>query len=351
VQEVSVNGHLVDSIDYQADTVHPMNSLLRSPERSYGFEPRHQFNTLQKIKTMEYTLGIIGFGEVGGIFGRGLLAKPGIANVAAWDLRFADPVIGAAARQAVEDSGIHVADSLQALCARSTLVISAVTASNTLRVAEDAAPCIQAGALFLDLNSASPGTKQRAAAAVEAHGGHYIEAGVMTSVPPYGIRVPMLLGGARAADLAEQLVNWGMDARAVSEKLGVASAIKMSRSIMIKGLEALVIESYTNARAYGVEDFVLPTLQETFPQIDWARQGAYFFSRVVQHGKRRAEEMFEAANTVEEAGIPPMMGNAIAQKQDWVAQLAREGVFEGIDAQAPWQEYADRLVARFGNKS
>ena len=297
---------------------------------------------------MEHTLGIIGFGEVGGIFGRSLLGQPGVAGVVAWDAKFADPQTGAAARQAAQDAGIRVADGMQALCAQATLLISAVTASNTLGVAEEAAPHVQPGALFLDLNSASPGTKQRAAAAVEARGGRYVEAGVMTSVPPYGIRVPMLLGGAQAADLAQVLVGWGMDAKAVSEKLGVASAIKMSRSIMIKGLEALVIESYTNARAYGVEDFVLPTLQETFPQIDWSRQGAYFFSRVVQHGKRRAEEMFEAANTVEEAGIPPLMGTAIAQKQDWVARMAREGVFEGIDAKAPWQDYADRIIAKAG---
>src|SRR5690606_12506075 len=118
----------------------------------------------------------------------------------------------------------------------------------------EAARHVRAGTVFLDLNSASPGTKQRAAAALEAAGAQYVEAGVMTSVPPYGIRVPMLLGGPAAAALAETLSAWGMDARAVSDRLGVASAIKMSRSVMIKGLEALVIEAYTNARAYGVED-------------------------------------------------------------------------------------------------
>jgi len=157
--------------------------------------------------------------------------------------------------------------------------------------------------------------------------------------------VPMLLGGAQAEALAATLAGWGMDARAVSEKLGVASAIKMSRSIMIKGLEALVIESYATARHYGVEDHVLPTLAETFPQIDWERQGAYFFSRVVQHGKRRAEEMREAAQTVQEAGFEPLMAEATADKQAWVSQLARAGVFEGIDPRhATWQDYADRLL-------
>ena len=179
---------------------------------------------------------------------------------------------------------------------------------------------------------------------LEAAGVAYVEAGVMTSVPPYGIHVPMLLGGARAASLAQTLAGWGMDARVVSEQLGVASAIKMSRSIMIKGLEALVIESYTTARRYGVEAQVLPTLKETFPQIDWDRQGAYFFSRVVQHGKRRAEEMREAAATVQEAGFAPFMAAATAQKQDWVAQLARDGVFDGIEAGARWEDYADRLI-------
>jgi len=164
-------------------------------------------------------------------------------------------------------------------------------------------------------------------------------------VPPYGIKVPMLLGGPYAMELATLLQSWDMDAKAVSDSFGVASAIKMCRSVMIKGLEALVIESYTTARAYGVEDHVLPTLQETFPSIDWQKQGAYFFSRVVQHGKRRAEEMREAANTVREAGFEPLMSRAIADKQQWVADCAREGVFAGIEKGATWQNYADRLLA------
>ena len=141
------------------------------------------------------------------------------------------------------------------------------------------------------------------------------------------------------------LTDWGMDAKVVSERLGVASAIKMCRSVMIKGLEALVIESYTTARAYGVEDHVLPTLAETFPSIDWPKQGAYFFSRVVQHGQRRAEEMREAANTVREAGFEPLMAAAIADKQQWVADQARAGVFAGLAKDARWQDYADRLIA------
>jgi 3-hydroxyisobutyrate dehydrogenase-like beta-hydroxyacid dehydrogenase len=124
----------------------------------------------------------------------------------------------------------------------------------------------------------------------------------------------------------------------------VASAIKMCRSVMIKGLEALVIESYTTARAYGVEDHVLPTMAETFPSIDWQQTGAYFFSRVVQHGQRRAEEMREAANTVKEAGFEPIMATAIADKQQWVASQAKAGMFDRVEKGARWQDYADKLL-------
>ena len=300
---------------------------------------------------MGITLGIVGYGEVGGIFGRGLRAREGIDAIRVWDLKFADPTYGAAARAAAEADGMQVAGGMRDLCTHADLVISAVTASSTLAVAQEAARHARAGMKFLDLNSASPGTKQQAAAALEAAGAAYVEAGVMTSVPPHGIRVPMLLGGPHAEALAEQLRDWGMEARAVSERLGVASAIKMSRSIMIKGLEALVIESYATARRYGVEAHVLPTLQETFPQIDWERQGTYFFSRVVRHGQRRAEEMRESALTVREAGFEPIMAAAIADKQEGVARLAQAGLFEGLDERAKWQDYADRLIGHAADQA
>ena len=287
-------------------------------------------------------IGVIGYGEVGRIFSAGL--KDHVASTRVWDLKFEVPEHRDEALAHASAAGVMAGGSLAEVCTQADILISAVTASNTLAVAQAAAPHIRPGTVFLDLNSASPGTKQQAAALINAAGSHYVEAGVMTSVPPYGIRVPMLLGGARAADLSAVLQAWGMDAKAVSADVGVASAIKMCRSVMIKGLEALVIESYTTARAYGVEDHVLPTLAETFPSIDWAQTGAYFFSRVVQHGQRRAEEMREAANTVREAGFEPYMAAAIADKQQWVADQARAGVFDGVGKGASWQAFADRLL-------
>jgi len=287
-------------------------------------------------------IGMLGYGEVGKTFAKGLL--PSVDGVDAWDLKFDQPAARDHERADAALAGVRAGASMRDVCAGADLLMSAVTASNTLAVAREAAAHIKPGSYFLDLNSASPGTKKQAAELIDGAGGHYVEAGVMTSVPPYGIRVPMLLGGRQAGVLAEQLMAWGMDAKAVSDQLGVASAIKMCRSVMIKGLEALVIESYATARAYGVEDHVIPTLQETFPGIDWQQTGGYFFSRVVQHGQRRAEEMREAANTVAEAGFEPFMARAIADKQQWMADQARDALFQGVAKDARWQEYADRLI-------
>ena len=288
------------------------------------------------------SVGLIGYGEVGRIFAAALL--PQVASVSAWDLKFSD----ADARTQAQGEGVHPAGNLADLCQRSPLVISAVTASSTLAVAHEAAGHLSAGAFFLDLNSASPGTKQQAAALIDAAGGRYVEAGVMTSVPPHGIRVPMLVGGPHAAALLPLLNALGMRATLASERLGVASATKMCRSVMIKGLEALVIESYAAARAHGVEDAMIATLQETFPGLDWTEQGSYFFSRVAQHGKRRAEEMREVANTVREAGFEPFMAAAIADKHDWMAEQARAGVFQDLPAQPDWQHFADALLKARG---
>lgn len=169
-------------------------------------------------------IGLIGYGQAGKIFSAGLKSQPGVCSMRVWDLKLASAATQQAELAHAATAGVAAQPSMRALCEGSDLLISAVTASSTLAVAQEAALFIRPSAVFLDLNSASPGTKRQCAALIEAAGAHYIEAGVMTSVPPYGVKVPMLLGGARAAELAALLTGWGMDAKAVSEQLGVASA-------------------------------------------------------------------------------------------------------------------------------
>jgi 3-hydroxyisobutyrate dehydrogenase-like beta-hydroxyacid dehydrogenase len=288
-------------------------------------------------------LGLIGFGEVGTIFAKEFAASPYFSSIVAWDIKLLGQ-LSLPMQQSMQQLSVTPCVNAAQLAETSDLIFSAVTAANTLAVAKEVAPHLKPGQLFLDLNSASPATKQQAAKLVQAHQGDYIEAGVMTSIPPYGKKVPMLLGGPKSASLSIFLNQLGMDTKSISTDIGVASAIKMCRSVMIKGLEALVIESYTTARSYGVEDYVLPSLVETFPSIDWGKQGAYFFSRVAQHGQRRAEEMRESANTVSDTGFAPLMAEAIAKKHQFIADQAAAGTFAGLSKESSWQAYADALI-------
>ena len=295
----------------------------------------------------QWHVGLVGYGEVGRILAEDL-RKDGV-RVLAYDIK----LDGAQARPLQEHAagiGVTLASSHADLAARADFIVSAVTASQAVSVARACAGSVRKDAWFLDFNSASPGAKQRAAAVIDGAGGRYVEGAVMTSVPPYRIKVPLLLGGAGARELTPLLVDLGFNAKVASDQLGVSSAVKMCRSIMIKGMEAMVIEAFTTARAYGVEDAVLASLAETFPGISWEKQGAYFFQRVIEHGRRRAEEVREVAETVREAGLTPWSAQGTAERQAFVADLADAGVFGTRDTDAfarstDWRVEADRILA------
>jgi 3-hydroxyisobutyrate dehydrogenase-like beta-hydroxyacid dehydrogenase len=294
------------------------------------------------------TIALIGYGEVGRILGEDVRVRG--ETVVAFDLKLAGEA-GAEMREHASRQGIALSASHADAARGADLIVSAVTASQAVPVAQACAPGVERGAFFLDVNSASPGAKCRAAEVINAAGGRYVEGAVMTSVPPYRIQVPLLLGGPDAAALEPVLNGLGFAARVASEKLGVASATKMCRSVMIKGLEAMVIESFTAARHYGVEGAVIASLHETFPGIDWEKQAAYFFQRVIEHGRRRSEEVREVAETVREAGLEPWSAAGTAERQAWVADLADAGAFgargsAGFARSADWRTEADRILDR-----
>ena len=293
-------------------------------------------------------IALIGYGEVGRILAEDLRAAG--RAVTAYDLKLDSGAAGAPLREHARVHGVELSASHLAAARNASLLISAVTASQAVAVAEACAQALDCGAFLLDFNSASPGAKIRAAGIVNAAGGRYVEGAVMTSIPPYRIKVPLLLGGPDAAALEPLLAELGFAPKLASEKLGVASATKMCRSVMIKGLEAMVIEAFTTARHYGVEDAVIASLHETFPGIDWEKQAAYFFQRVIEHGQRRSEEVREVAVTVREAGLEPHSAAGTAERQAWVAELADSGLFgprgtKEFARSADWRVEADRILA------
>jgi 3-hydroxyisobutyrate dehydrogenase-like beta-hydroxyacid dehydrogenase len=310
-----------------------LDDFLRRPDESALSKPR-----LLRIAQ-------VGYGEVGTIFAAAL-AQSGQCAVRAFDILVDDRAWREGAQARAQANGVALASDIAEAVGDADIVICAVTAASSAQAAGAIARALRPGSFVLDVNSASPQTKSACAQAVNAAGGRYVEAAVMSAVPPYGLRVPMLLGGPEAQKLQPVLARLGFDAQVGSAQLGVVSAIKLCRSVIIKGIEALAVESFLAARRYGVEKEVIASLAESFPGMDWEKQANYCWKRVVQHGARRAEEMREAAVTVRDAGLAPHMASATAQVQSWVAALKRDGAFADAPADAAWADYADRIARK-----
>ncbi len=259
----------------------------------------------------ELSICLLGFGEVGQTLAEDLASK-GVA-LSAWDILFADKASEASKAAGSLRKGENAHDAVK----DADIVISAVTAAQTLAAAESVAGALKPGAIFLDLNSASPGVKTRAAELINAAGGRYVESAVMSPIGPKRIACPMLFGGPHAEDFLPRAHELGFTgAKIFSTEYGKASAAKMCRSVVVKGVEALLTESLLTARHYGVEDTVVASLSDLFPGPEWETLSGYMISRALEHGKRRAEEMREVAKTVEEAGLSPLMSSACAERQD-----------------------------------
>ncbi len=263
-------------------------------------------------------IALIGFGEVGQTLGADLIAAR--CDVSAYDPLFTESDSKPSA--GLRSISVTKANYPAAAVSNAELVISAVTAASDVDAARAVAPHLTPGTFCLDVNSVSPGTKIACAEVIGSAGGRYVEAAVMTPIAPKRIASAMLLGGPHAGAFIERARPLGFAGKVFAEEIGRASATKMCRSVMIKGVESLLCESLVAARHYGVEKTVLDSLSDLLPVGDWEKVASYMVSRALEHGIRRAEEMREAAQTVREAGIEPLMALATAGREEWAAQYS-----------------------------
>lgn len=206
--------------------------------------------------------------------------------------------------------------SLAEALATAEVIFSVVTADQALAAAQAASRHLAEGALFLDMNSVAPDTKRAAAQAIEAGGGCYLDVAVMSPVLPKRLATPLLVSGPHAGAALEVLGALGFSqVRAVGSEVGRASTIKMLRSVMVKGIEALTDEMMRAADAADVTHEVLTSLEASERDWDWFERAAYNLDRMAAHGARRAAEMEESANTLAALGIDPVMTRGTVVRQ------------------------------------
>ena len=290
-----------------------------------------------------FSVGFIGFGEAGFTIGNGLRSA-GLDRLFAYDIAADSPDRGPLIRQRAVTAGATLVSTSEQLARSADVILSTVTCSAALDAARQTAPWLGAGHLYADLNSVSPALKRDVAAVIHAAGAAFVEAAVMAPVQPYGQRVPMLVGGPAAQRFVEMMAPFGMQPEAMDGPIGKAAAVKMCRSIVVKGVEALLAECVLAAAPYDADDKVFSSLQETWPGIDWKTLADYTMGRLVVHGERRAREMEEVAATLDAIGVDPIMAEATARRQDWSARLDLKSHF-GPDGPKTYREVVE-LVSR-----
>lgn len=292
-------------------------------------------------------LAFIGMGEAGAalITGWGV----GAHDIVAFDRKTECAATRDAMLARYQALGVAGAESLAAAVAGAEIILSVVTADQAQSVAEAAAPHLRNGSFFCDLNSCAPGSKQASDRMVSAAAGRYVDVAVMAPVHPSLNRVPMLISGPHAQAVSPLLRNFPLNFREVPGAVGRASTIKMVRSVLIKGLEALTAEFMLAVKAADVADEVLPSLAKNYPGFDWDEQATYNFERAMVHGARRAAEMAEVVKTLEALGLPSRTTQATVE---WEAALASTGVAPPEDpSQTDAMQMAEQLLPHFQNRT
>jgi len=266
-------------------------------------------------------LSFIGFGEAGQAIASGL-RESGIERIAAWDILFPESA-GAKLKAAGAGMGVRLATSAADAVRETDMIISAVTAASSLEAARSVEPHLSGAPYYLDINSVSPGRKQETARLLGKRA-HYVDVAVIAPIHPARHKTPLLIAGPHAEAVSPLLSELEMKLTVVGVETGHAAAIKMIRSVMIKGIEALTAECFLAAARAGVLEEVTVSLKNNYPSLDWSKIAEYNLERMASHGERRAAEMEESAATLRELGLDPLMVDSTVKRQREMGALGKD---------------------------
>lgn len=262
----------------------------------------------------------IGFGEAGQAIATGLRGE-GVARIAAWDILFPEKA-GERLRAAGEKIGVRLAESAADAVQGADMVIAAVTAASSVEAARSVEPHLTGSPYFLDINSVSPGRKKEAESLLGARA-RYVDVAVIAPIHPALHKTPMLIAGPYAQAAGSLFAELAMHTTIAGADTGAAAAIKMIRSVMVKGIEAVTLECTLAAQRAGVLEPVLASLKNNYPGLDWGKVADYNIERMASHGERRAAEMEESALTLRELGLDPLIVEATVQHQRDMGALGK----------------------------
>lgn len=269
-------------------------------------------------------IAFLGFGEAASAIVEGWLGDEqfgDLPHLEAFDIARNDPLRNDALAQRFAANKVIDRVTASDAVSGANVVFSLVTADQTLAAARSAIGSISKGTLYFDCNSCAPETKREAAALIGSTGARYIDLAILSPIYPQRHKSPMLICGTSSDEASDILTRLHMNAAIIEGDVGKASTIKMMRSVMIKGMEALMAECAVASRKAGVSEYVFASLDRSYPGIDWLAKCTYNLERMMVHGSRRAAEMREVALTVEQLGLENPMTRATVGWQQTIGDL------------------------------
>lgn len=283
-------------------------------------------------------IGFIGFGEAAFHISEGLIAD-GITFLKAFDINANKPEIGEVIRSRANSIHVVLTSTMEELLEHSDIVFCTTSAKYALSIAEQAKTNLRKDQIYVDLNAASPMVKKEIASVLKNSDAWFVDAAVMEAVPPHRHKVPILVSGDGAEKFSELIAPYGMNISVISKEPGNASAIKMFRSIFMKGFTMLLLETLSASHEFGVEGMVLNSLERTLQGKTVNELSDLLITRSAIHAERRIAEMNEVMDTLNHIHMDQTMSMASRDKLQWLADMKLN---EHFNYQAP-DHYNDVL--------
>lgn len=280
-------------------------------------------------ETNKPKIGFIGFGEAAFNIARGLSKEEGISKIFAYDKYLDREPYSRLIKSRASEANVTLKKNMKEIIDSVDIIFCAVSASMVVPIAEEAQHHLKSGQIYADINAASPGAKKQASEIISKSGALFVDVAVMGSVPVYGHKVPLIVCGKGARQFSDILKKYNMNIKYYGEEVGKASALKMFRSIFMKGMAMLLLETIVASHKYGVEDDVWASIEETLRGSS-AKRMNNLITRTVIHSERREHEMEEVISMLQELNMDNLMSIATRKKMKWCTNLRLKEYFQGV---------------------
>jgi 3-hydroxyisobutyrate dehydrogenase-like beta-hydroxyacid dehydrogenase len=275
-------------------------------------------------------LGFMGFGEAGYHFARGL-RDAGLPGIVAYSRSGAKAAADDPLRRRAAEAGVELLAGPKALCERADLIIAVTQGSAALPALRSVRRYLQPGHIYVDASTAAVKAMEQAGRLLQGRA-EFVDAAIMGTVPLNGIKVITVASGAGAERFQTLLAPYGMNIHVVSDKPGAASAMKLIRSVFMKGVAGLLLESLEAAQRYGLMEAVAADIAGSIDERPFEQIIKRFVCGTAVHAERRVHEMSESLALLRSLGASTRMTRAT---RAMIVEIAGMGLRERFGGREP----------------